>query len=472
MAKNKSTKSIDVNQFILNDKGNIAWKKNLNKKFFFLYNDETHSFVITKIIDKKYASLIIDDAIFIDRIATSMIKNLSFDKYFYKPKYKFDIGDIHNELKVLSQIKIKRKTIKGAGIVNVKGYLVKCIIDGYEFKIFEDDLLHNHGCPVCSNKKVMVGVNNVGFTDPDIIKYLVNYEDANLYTRKSMKKVLVRCPFCGSQKYMSVAELTKQKRVTCDKCSDGISYPNKFAHALFNQLSNQYLNYIPEYTPEWAGKYRYDNYIEFKNGDKIIVEMDGGYHKTNENSAINDNIKDLLAENHGIQMIRIDCDYIKIEKRFSLIKENLILALKNYFDLSLVNWDECNRIGTSSIIMQVGEFYNLHPYASTRDIMKKFSILSKDTLLGYLKICNDLGICIYNPKDYNRINNSKPVSMYSINGEFIGCFKSSGEIEKYFPEHNFSSRSIRYHINKNLQYNGFIFHFISYEEYKKFKGEK
>ena len=52
---------------------------------------------------------------------------------------------------------------------------------------------HPTGCPVCKGKKVLVGYNSVADTDPDIVKYFANPDDAYKYTRLSNKKVLWRC---------------------------------------------------------------------------------------------------------------------------------------------------------------------------------------------------------------------------------------------------------------------------------------
>lgn len=207
---------------------------------------------------------------------------------------------------------------------------------------------------------VGVGISDISTTHPDLVKYFLNQEDAKKYSHQSEKHVDLKCPDCGFIFTCVVANLTTNG-FHCSKCSDGESYANKFARNLFSQLSEQYDYYEFEWSPDLAGKYSYDNYIELKDGTKLIVEMDGGQHYKSVDyfgGINNDKAKDELARENGIKMIRINCDYPKPTIRFEYIKSNIQKSLNSVFDLSFVDWNQCNKIATNSNIIRAIEEYN------------------------------------------------------------------------------------------------------------------
>lgn len=462
--REKQEKYIDLNQFI-HKNGKISWVDNIGKTVVFYYNGVEHTIKILKRISKNYLDIEVDNML-IEYVHNTKIKNLNFSDIFYKPNYVYNVGDVVNNLLILEQSRIKRKTQQGTGITYIKGYKCRCLKDGYEFLITETDIKKNHGCPVCTNRKCIKGINDIGTTDKHLLQYFVNIEDAYNYTRYSMKKVWVKCPYCGHKKLMQISELTKCCYVTCDKCSDGISYPNKFAHELFEQLSSQYLKYEIEYSPDWVERYRYDNYIKLLNNNEIIVEMDGRQHNQPNDiyDTSSDEIKDKLAMDHGIIVIRIDCSYSQICKRFDVIKNNVIKALTPYFNLSQVDWDKCNKAGISSEIINVINYYQNHPYLGLPEISKHFCV-SMETMYNYMYVGEELGLCKYVRNDPKRIKNSKPVAMYSKDMEFIGIFKSAKEVVLNFQDKNFKDRSIRKAIQNNRPYKGYIFQFVTFKEY-------
>ena len=134
---------------------------------------------------------------------------------------------------------------------------------------------------------------------------------------------------------------------SCPRCSDKISYPNKFLRAFLEQLPVENIQF--EYSPKWARPYRYDGYCEYKDL-KIIIEMDGGLGHGNhkyKSSEIDiggkqrDLIKDQLAEINGITLVRIDC----INSNFEYIKTNILTSLlNNIFDLNQIDWEICEKI--------------------------------------------------------------------------------------------------------------------------------
>ena len=468
--KAKQNKYIDLNQFV-HKNGKISWKDSVGIVAEFFYNGERHELEILEQVSKDYFKIRVDDII-LENEHRDKIKKLMFSKLFYKPDYFYNVGDIINGLKIIEQCKTEKKSPRGIGIVNVKAYKVKCVKDGYEFVSDEWNLRNGHGCPVCSQKSTIIGFNDVASTNPELKMFFANPDDMYKYPRTSKAKVEVVCPNCKTRKYMIVDELVKRGYVTCDKCSDNISYPNKFAHELFSQLIKQYSYYEYEYSPDWANNYLYDNYIELINGDKIIVEMDGAFHYNDCNRDIknirhNDLEKDILCKSHNITMIRIDCNYKRIQQRFSYIKENIVRELSDYLDLSYVDWDKCNTAGLSSSMYDVIDFYNNNPKLGLRDIAKHFDICM-ETMYRYLHTGEELGLCVYVRSDSKRKKDSNPVAMYDINNNLIGIFKSTKEIEDKFPDKKFNHTSMWSYCRKEKLYKGYVFKYVSYDEYLSF----
>lgn len=401
-------KYIDINQFIKNKSGSISWKKSIGISVEFIYYGEKH---ILKLLDndkdakKDYVKVKIDD-MNPQYVSIKNIKNLDFDKLLNIRKYFYNIGDIVGGVEIIEQCTLPKKSKKvEKGFVYVKSYKCKCLQDNYEYVIAEDELKRGRGCPVCANRCIVAGINDIGTTNPEVVRYLLNKEDANLYSKGSKKYVSVKCPICGNIKKMSVAFLVKNGGISCEICSDGISYPNKFAHELFKQLSNQYQNYIPEYSPHWANRYIFDNYVELSDDRKIVVEMDGGLHFRHNKKfgATKDKEKDKLANENGVLVYRINCDYIGVSNRYFHIKNNIVNELCEIFDLSNIDWDACNLAGTSNKMIDIITYYNENPNLSLTEIANTFFV-SGTTVRNYLRAGEKIGLCEYIRFDSNRKN--------------------------------------------------------------------
>ena len=76
----------------------------------------------------------------------------------------------------------------------------KCKIDGYEWEGIPSHLLRDVGCPVCSNRIIIHGINDIATTHPEYVKYFKNKDDTMIYSAGSAKKIDVVCPDCGYEK--------------------------------------------------------------------------------------------------------------------------------------------------------------------------------------------------------------------------------------------------------------------------------
>ena len=278
----------------------------------------------------------------------------------------------------------------------------RCKIHNYKWEMLPGNILKNRKCPLCAKNIVVHGYNDLLTVRPDLETYILDNNEVYNLGVGSKKKIKVRCPLCGHATTITVSQLASMG-FSCQKCSDGISYPNKFSRALLEQLPVENIDY--EWSPDWIKPYRYDNYFEY-NGIKYILEMDGKFHYENngmnnmtaeEQRAIDD-MKDEMAIKHNVKMIRIDCQ--KSEANY--IKEKILCSeLSSIFDLSNIDWDLCNREALNSLVKQVCDLYK-DGYRNI-DIENKLKI-SKNTVTKYLKLGNELGWCKYTPKQYKKVS--------------------------------------------------------------------
>ena len=230
----------------------------------------------------------------------------------------------------------------------------------------------------------------------------VSEEDAKKYTHGSNKKIIVKCPNCGKEKYARIRDIFNYKSIGCS-CGDGISYPEKFVISLLNQLN---INYTKEYLSEWSNNKRYDFYFEYNNR-KIIIEVHGEQHytksfksidsKTLEEEQENDKYKKELALNNGIDTyIELDCR----ESSLEWIKNSIINSeLNKIFNLENINWLKCEEFSLSNRVKEVCDYWHLHNEINNeglllKDLSKIFK-LDRHTIRKYLKQGTDLGWCNY-----------------------------------------------------------------------------
>lgn len=277
----------------------------------------------------------------------------------------------------------------------------KCMICGFEDIINDcNSLYRGHtGCGGCSGRKLYKGHNDFATKFPDLVKYFVNKEDAENNTYGSANIVKTICPTCGNIKNMKIVDIYS-KGFSCPKCSDGFSKPERFMYNLLSQLN---IDFETEVEFGWDKKrYRYD--FVYKN---IIIEMDGGFHKTDnhlsgqskEQSKEIDKIKDNLAIKHGYKIIRIDCYLKDYSYIFDFIKDNIINSeIANLFDLSNIDWVKIdNNLEDTNIVKEVSKIWETHTMLN-KDIAKKFHIgMSK--LKRYLKMASNIGLIDYNEID-------------------------------------------------------------------------
>lgn len=417
--------------------GKINWAESIGYEVDFIYEDIKDKVKIID-FDTKSRYLIIKYKDINDfKIYTGNFKKCNLGKILNKITidFKVEIGQIFKGDK-RDLIIIDRKYIKDSKGRNYKNYKYYCNKCEYEGWIAEANLLyHKKGCGCCANKIVIQGINDVATTDQWMTKYFLKQEETKLYTRCSEKKVKVVCPDCGriKDKKISIKDIYINQSISCT-CNDSLSYPNKFAYSLLDQLNYFYsFNYLEhEYSPSWIKPRKYDNYFELNN-EKYILEMDGEFHYKNNNmsgqtaeeSQVIDDYKDEQAKLHDIEVIRIDCK----ESNMEYIKQNILQSrLSKLFDLSKVDWLKCEEFALSNLVKQACEYKKNNPELSTTEIGSIMK-LHKGTIRTYLKRGNELGWCEYNAQEEQIRNKCKPVEIFK-DGISLGIFESIANLEK------------------------------------------
>lgn len=369
----------------------IDWKNSIDHKVRFVYDDIEGEIEIVD-YDGRYLTLIFDNKKF--NIQSGSLKSCQLSVIIGKMNrdYKYEVGTIVNGLEVLEHLKIKSN----------KFYKLKCIKDGYIHTKSESHLKKNSGCPVCDNKKIVKGINDIATTHPEYVKYFANIEDTYKYSHGSNKKVLMKCPDCGYEKNMIISNLRK-KGFGCHKCSDGKSYPEKFVFGLLEQIN---VEFETEKVFDWVKDKRYDFYIPELD---CIIEVHGEQHYKDcnwgsfENTNKNDNLKQQLAINNNIKKyITIDCR----ESNLEWIRDNILNSeLANMFDLSKVNWLKCHEFACGNRVKEACDLWNSGA-GSTKEISEIMK-LEKPTIIKYLKQGTELGWCDYDPKEATVKNNKE-----------------------------------------------------------------
>lgn len=379
----------------------INWKKSIGRDIDFIYEDIKG--VLTIINYKQGKVQVKYNGQESDFVGTDIIKNCNLGNIIGKiiKDYRFEIGDIVNNKKILEQIVISNKRGK------VKGYKIQCLNCKHIYDIEENKLVNsNNKCRACCNynKKVAKGINDIATTDPWMIPFFKNKEDAYNYISDSGKFIYMICPYCGEEKLYKINKLKRFHKLPCT-CSDNISFPEKFMINLLKQIN---IDFIWQYTKKhsnWCEEYKYDFYFEI-NKEKYIIEVHGdqhynerGFNNYTSNQKENDQYKYELAIFNGIKPE----NYIIIDFRESTLewgKEHILNSrLSEIFDLSKINWEECEEYALKNIIKEVCDYWrsikNINPLFSTKELKEEFQ-LDRTTLSKYLKIGNERGWCIYN----------------------------------------------------------------------------
>ena len=406
----RNTKHGWVNLSNLPKKGRLFdWKNSIGTTIEFCYKD-VHSYMLVEdYVDIHHLKISTPECGDSRLISIENILAGKFGRMVGEivPEFRYQIGDvIHDTILILSMYKKGR----------YKYYNYKCLIDGYEGHIAEDDLRRGKGCPVCSNHVVMRGINDIATTNPYVASLFLNTEDAYKYTACSAKNVDFVCHRCGNIINKQIYIVTEYG-LSCRKCSDGISYSEKFIYNVLQQVLG--FNFDTQRMFIWskniyhlnkklAGNKIYDFYIPLE--IPIIIEAHGEQHfkqclyhrykdaKSLEEEQENDRLKMNIAIKNGIlphNYIQLDCCESKTEYIKKSIMNSTLPRLLDFTE-EQIDWEQCNLFATSSRMLEICDLWNSGEYSVKS--MSSQTKLNRSTILRYLRRGEELGIVQNPPK--------------------------------------------------------------------------
>lgn len=377
----------------------IDWINSVGYKVKFVYDDIEGEIKIINYDNntRKLNLLYLDNQVF--SISSSHLRQCKLQELLgiKTVKYKFEVDDIIEGkfgcIKIVKQIRIKSNSqIKNNR--TDKGYLYKCLKCDYVGEILETHLKEVKTCPFCSGRVTIKGKNDIATTHPYLVKYFVNLEDAYKYKVCSNAYINAKCDKCGNVKNINVPDLYRYNGISCPKCSDNISYPEKF---MFNVLEQLNIKFEYQKSFIWSKRKKYDFYIPSLSS---IIETHGLQHyrdccfggRTIIEEQENDNFKEKLAMENGIKhYIVIDCSKSELE----FIKESILdnKQFNNIFNLTNIDWLKCHEYSCNSLVKKACDLWN-SGIKSTIQIGKIMK-LDFNTISKYLKSGNKLNWCEY-----------------------------------------------------------------------------
>ena len=404
----------------------IDWIKSEGHEVDFIYDDYNGKIKIIKYIDNK--NIIIkykNKKIIID---PASLRYCSISKSILslkKGNFQIEIGKIFkNNNRDLIIIDRKYKN-------NIKYYKYRCNNCGYENGwMNEQKIMNNTNCACCCKppKIIIAGINDVNTTHPHLVKYLKNKEDAFKYSYSSNLKLKFICPDCKTEKTDTLNNITTNK-FSCKKCSNSVSYPEKFIFNMLSQLNINFKCQLSKKTFNWCENIRYDFYFIYKN-EKYIIEANGKQHYTGgflpnyedlKNINKNDKYKKELAIKNGIKpdnYIELNCSYSNLQFiKYNIYKSKLFKIL----DLDNIDWLICEEYANKNIYKDICDSFNNGNDVNQISKLFKYSKTSIRSILAkgtYLNWCN-----------YNPPCRKKKVEVYKDN-KLLFTFPSIKNLEE------------------------------------------
>lgn len=304
-----------------------------------------------------------------------------------KAKYKFEIGEILSNIN--SQYEIVGTTSMSNGQNSQSAYKCKCLKCNSIFRQTGRALASDRGCPICANRKIKIGYNDLWTTRPDIAEELENPDDGYKVAKGSNKKIYWKCKMCGNILYKTVSNVSRNG-LRCSCCYSGFSIPNRFMASVLHNLN---IEFESEKTFYWSQNKRYDFYLPKFNS---VIEMQGGQHFQkvafmSGNQQENDILKKKLALDNGI------LNYIYIDARksdFNYLTNNVLASeLSNLIDLFALDMQQVIKYLEVPLVEKIVSMWNQGlKIVQISDELK----INRITVRKYLQQAADRGLCDYN----------------------------------------------------------------------------
>lgn len=300
--------------------------------------------------------------------------------------------EFYNSLVEKVKISNPNITILGEYTGTQNKILVMCNLDGYTWETYVYSLLdYKKLCPLCNNRTVITGINDIKTTHPFLDNWIVDKEILTTKSYGVYERTIAKCPDCGHEFSVVISQVCKYG-ISCKICSDNISFPERVMASLLDYLN---VNFCSQKTFSWSNCKRYDFYIE---EESIIIETHGEqhykyslYHKLRdrvlEDEQNNDKYKKDIAIENGIK------NYIVIDCRYDIeyIKNSILNSeLSKIYNLDDVDWNTIIRKSLKRKVKESCDLWNKN--MKMKDIAIKLN-LNYATIGRYLKIGSTIGWC-------------------------------------------------------------------------------
>lgn len=351
MENNAKEKDIRINERgwvdlsnLLHKNGKVLWKESYGLKVPFSYKGADGVIIIKDFI--KSNSIYIEYEGKTREIHTNNIINIRLQPLF-KENYRgwrYEIGDIveheNGSFTILDRYRTKGNS--------AKKYTRICNVCKSKKDVLEYSFTEKYGCPICSRKRLKVGVNDFNSIHPDYAKFLVNMQDGEVPS-SSPKKVNWKCNICNLI-YQDSFVMVHKRGVKCPICHKSISTGERIIESILLQLG---INFQPQKKFDWSDNRRYDFYLTNLNW---IIEVHGIQHykesafvnlyskaRTLQEEQENDKFKQDMAKKHGIKKyIVINAEKSDIE----WIKDSVLKSeLFEVFDSNKIDWTDSLILG-------------------------------------------------------------------------------------------------------------------------------
>ena len=210
---------------------------------------------------------------------------------------------------------------------------------GHEWRAAVYSRQNGNGCPICSNKAVQAGFNDLATCNPELAKEW-NYTKngvllPSMVTPNSGKKVWWVCPR-GHEWQASVDHRSKGRGCPICLTDRRSSYPEQ---AIFYYLSKAYAGTCNRF--KLKEKYELDIFVP---EIKVAIEYDGIFFHTSEKAMRNEKRKNSICYNEKILLIRIKEDKSA---------ERTYVERWNQYLVKIIFNPEKDYINLQSVLMQI-----------------------------------------------------------------------------------------------------------------------
>jgi len=196
---------------------------------------------------------------------------------------------------------------------------------GHSYEATTAKKTEGRGCPYCSNKKILIGENDLATTHPDLAREWHPTKNGTLkptdVVAGSAKKVWWLCP--KGHEYQAKVCARSRLHNGCAKCKEGnqTSFPEQAIYY-----------YVKQVFPDAINRYReiFDNGMEldvFIPSKRVAVEYDGSFYHKKTRSLKREKIKYNTCRQHQIKLIRIcandNSDVFNFTSDYSFVEPSL-----------------------------------------------------------------------------------------------------------------------------------------------------